>query len=61
MLVKDDVDKIYVADDRFAFSCVGEPGEDTGFADYTVRNIQLQKFRFFSLFFDISVGIILHF
>ncbi|KAA6391270.1 MAG: putative Family T1, proteasome beta subunit, threonine peptidase [Streblomastix strix] len=45
LLIKSDLDKIYEADDKFAFCCVGEPGDDTAFSDYIVRNIQLNKFR----------------
>ncbi|KAH7823442.1 putative Proteasome subunit beta type-2-A [Monocercomonoides exilis] len=43
--IKDDLDRIYEADDRFAFACVGEPGDDDAYSDYIVRNIQLNKFR----------------
>lgn len=45
LLIKDDLDRIYEPDDRFAFSCVGEPGDDTAYAEYITRNIQLNKFR----------------
>lgn len=50
LLIKSDLDKIYEADDKFAFCCVGEPGDDTAFSDYIVRNIQLNKFRFLHFF-----------
>jgi 20S proteasome alpha/beta subunit len=46
LIIKNDEDRIFVADDRFAFACVGEPGDDTDFAEYITRNIQLNKFRF---------------
>ena len=46
LVIKEDLDRIYEADTTFAFACVGEPGDDTAYADYITRNIQLNKFRF---------------
>lgn len=51
LVIKDDLDRIYEADDRFAFACAGEPGDDTAYADYITRNIQLNKFRFETYYF----------
>ena len=48
LVIKEDLDRIYEADTTFAFACVGEPGDDTAYADYITRNIQLNKFRFVS-------------
>ncbi|KAK2952815.1 putative Proteasome subunit beta type-2 [Blattamonas nauphoetae] len=45
VVIKDNLDRIFEADDHFAFGCVGDPGDDTTYSDLIVRNIQLQKFR----------------